>query len=138
MPSKSVVVKALDVLLHNDVFHLEQISYDKQGFGNICVTLNSKELINIRFIKDRGQFYCEIGYEGEWYLLEDVFAIIGETFEVNKDEFYDFVANVSFLIESNLSHILKIFSPLNVEKTQLKLKEIEITRTRRLYDVKRN
>ena len=127
------IAKALDVILSEGKFSLERIIYDEQNFGNIYIVLSSKDMINIRFVRDRGTFKCDMGHAGEWYSMEDVFEVIGITFSNDQNEFLDYVAGTVFLIESHLALILNMFSPSNVKKTILKLEEMGITRANRLF-----
>ena len=133
MNFENTIVKALDAILNEEKFCIEQIIYDEQNFGNIYIVLSSKDMINIRFVRDRGTFKCDMGHAGEWYSMEDIFEVIGITFSNDQREFLDYVAGSVFLIESHLALILNMFSPSNVKKTILKLEEIEITRANRLF-----
>lgn len=116
--------KAFVTLTNDGTFHIDRIDYDEENFGNICVVLSSNNQVDIRFINDRGVYWCEVGQAGEWYFIDDVFALTGITFVNESDDMFNFMTRMAILIRRNIPEISRAFNPKNSEDTKTKIKTL--------------
>jgi hypothetical protein len=124
---------ALDVLISDGTFKIERIDYNENNFGNIYVVLSSNKRTYIRFINDRGEFWCEIGHAGEWYFAEDVFTLIGAE-SVNKNtDIINYIQEMAALIKVNLHSVFQAFSEKYVKDTQIKIKTLATRRAMGMF-----
>ena len=131
MDIKDSVNNALSELTSGGLFDLIQIDYDEKNFGNICILLKSSKNLEIKFIKDKGVFWCEIGQAGDWFFIEDVFNAIEHPMgysieypiEYNGEGFIDYLNEISSLLTQNLQLIFHIFNSTESEKIQNRIKE---------------
>lgn len=135
MNTNDIIKKALDVLLRDSTFQIDRIDYDEKNFGNIYVVLSSNELIYIRFIKDRGEFWCEIGNAGEWYFAEDVFAVIDVVYVSKNTDIINYITEIATLIKENILSIIQVFSEKYVKDTQIKIKKLAIKRAMEMFNL---
>lgn len=119
---------ALDVLISDGTFQIDRIDYDERNFGNIYVVLSSNKRIYVRFIKDRGEFWCEIGHAGEWYFAEDVFTLIGVASVSKNTDLINYIQEMVALIKANITSVFQAFSEKNVKNTQIKIKTLATRR----------
>jgi hypothetical protein len=120
------VKDAVRILTSGRLFYIEQIIYDKENFGNIDVVLKSAD-INIRFIRDRGDVWCQLGIpdqKKEWFFLEDVLTIIGIQVEPFDNEIFEMMTKLSKIISDNIDLITQAFNKNNFYATRRKLKEM--------------
>lgn len=108
MDVEDMIKEALNILTDGGDFYISQIIYDKKNFGNIYVVLCSNQ-VDIRFIKDRDVYWCEVGQTGEWYFIEDIFAMIGVAIDESND-FIDFMAKIAATIKKYAPKIFKSFA----------------------------
>lgn len=133
MNVEDMVKNALNVLTSGGVFHIDRIDYDEKNFGNIYVVLSSNNQVDIRFIKDRGVFWCEVGQAGEWYFIEDVFTFIGVTVVNKSNDLIDFIAEMATLIKRNMPQIFQAFNAKNSKDTQIKIKALATKRAMGMF-----
>ncbi len=133
MNFEDMVKNALNVLTSGGVFHIDRIDYDEKNFGNIYVVLSSNNQVDIRFIKDRGVFWCEVGQAGEWYFIEDVFTFIGVTVVNKSNDLIDFIAEMATLIKRNMPQIFQAFNTKNSKDTQIKIKALATKRAMGMF-----
>lgn len=126
-------IEAVEALTIDGTFHIDRIEYDEKNFGNVLAVLNSKNQVDIRFIKDRGDFWCEVGQTGEWYFIEDVFTLIGIAFVRKSSDFIDFTTEISALIEKAKPHIFNAFNAKNSKDTQSKIKALATKRAMGMF-----
>ncbi len=124
---------ALNTLTNDGTFYVDRINYDEKGFGNIYVVLKSTNQVDIRFIKDRGVFWCEVGQAGEWYFIEDVFTLIGVPIVNKSNDLIDFIAEMATLIKRNIPQIFQVFDVKNLEDTQIKIKALATKRAMGMF-----
>jgi len=122
------IKRALNELTNNGEFYVNKIKLDKKNFGDICVILHSKGEIDIRFIKDKGEYWCEIGKNGEWFFIEDVLLAIGIKDIRENNGFLDMLDQSSMLIIKNREEIFCKFNPRYYENTRSEIKAIAIKR----------
>ena len=125
---------ALTILIQEGTFWIVRIEYDQRNFGNICVMLRSKNQVDIRFVKDRSDFWCELGHLGEWYFVEDVFALIGVVCSIRSNDLYEFMEKVAFAIKYNATRIFDAFATDNFPSTQTKIKEMATKRAMNIFN----
>lgn len=133
MNVEDMVKNALNVLTSGGVFHIDRIDYDEKNFGNIYVVLSSNNQVDIRFIKDRGVFWCEVGQAGEWYFIEDAFTFIGVTVVNKSNDLIDFIAEMATLIKRNMPQIFQAFNAKNSKDTQIKIKALATKRAMGMF-----
>lgn len=133
MNIEDTIRNTLNSQISDGTFRIERIDYDEKNFGNICVLLSSNRQINLRFIKDKGVYWCEVGQDGEWFYLEDVLTLIGESFSNSSEEFMEFIADIITLIKKNMSQISQPFDENNFLETKIKIKEIATNRAMQMF-----
>ena len=133
MNVEDMVKNALNALTNDGTFYINQIDYDEKNFGNIYVVLSSNNQVDIRFIKDRGVFWCEVGQAGEWYFIEDVFTFVGVSVANKSNDLTDFIAEMATLIKSNISKIFQAFNAKNSKDTQIKIKSLATKRAMGMF-----
>lgn len=138
MKKDDAIKNAFNELISEDTFCVEQIDYNKINFGNRLVVLRSKYQVNIRFISDRGTFWCEIGQMNEWYFIEDVFAVLEKSVEIESADFVDYITKISGLIKKNLPEIFLMFSSDNAGERKMKIKEIARKRVMGMFKIEYN
>jgi len=124
------VEKALAVLLKDGNFCVDKIDYDQRNFGNVYVLVRSNNQVNIRFVKDRDTFWCEIGKSGEWYFIEDVFALIGADYDIGGNDLYEFMSKVAIAVKDNTNKIFNMFAS---SSSQIKIKELATKRAINMF-----
>jgi len=133
MKVEDMIINALKVLTSDGTFRVDRIEYNEKNFGNVFAVLNSNNQVDIRFVKDRGDFWCEVGQAGEWYFIEDVFAFIGVTVANKSGDFIDFTAEMSAFIKKNITQIFQAFNANNSKETQSKIKTLAIKRAMGMF-----
>lgn len=133
MKIDDAIKDAFHDLISDGTFFIEQLDYNSTNFGNRLVVLKSNYQVDIRFISDRGTFWCEVGQMNEWYFIEDVFAMIEEALEIESSDFIDFIKKISVLIKKYLPQIFLMFNSNNVTETKIKIKEISQKRVMGVY-----
>jgi hypothetical protein len=111
-------------LTRDTEFQTAQIICDNKKFGNILVLLKSSLNIDIRFIKDRGDFWCEIGQDRDWFFVEDVFLATGISDRFEQSDFFTMATSIMEIIESNKIMISSAFNITNIKGTYEKIKKI--------------
>ncbi len=135
MNVEEMIRNSLNILTSDGTFHIDRIGYEERNFGNAFVVLNSKNQVDIRFIKDKGDFWCEIGQTGEWYFIEDVFAFIGVTFVNSSTDFISFTAETATLIKKNIPQIFQAFNTNNSKDTHSKVKALATKRAFGMFNL---
>jgi len=133
MRTEDMLTNALDILLRDSVFRISGIDYNEKDFGNTYVVLSSNYQVDIRFIKERGVFWCEIGKAGVWFFLEDIFTLLGITDLDSSTEFVEFIEKMAKLLRSNLSQIIKLFDESSFLTTKITIKEIATKRAKEMF-----
>lgn len=133
MNVEAMVKKSLDALTSGGIFHINRIDYDEKNFGNINALLSSNNQVDIRFIKDRGVFWCEVGQAGQWYFIEDVCAFIGVTVLKESNDFINYITEMSDLIRLNIAQIFDVFNTENSKDTQRKIKALATKRAMGMF-----
>ncbi len=133
MNVEDMIKNALNLLINDGTFYIDRIDYDEKNFGNIYVVLRSNNQVDIRFIRDRGVFWCELGQAGEWYFIEDVFTFIGATVVNKSNDLIDFIAEMATLIKRNMPQIFQAFNTKNSKDTQIKIKALATKRAMGMF-----
>ena len=128
-----MIRNALNVLTSDGTFQINRIDYDEKNFGNVYAVLSSNNQVHIRFIRDRGVYWCEVGYAGEWYFIEDVFTLIDVTFVNKYSDLIDYIAGMASLIKQNIPQIFQMFNTKNAKDTQIKIKALAIKRAMGMF-----
>jgi hypothetical protein len=127
------IINAVLCLTNDRTFYVSKLVIDEDNFGNIVTLLESKYEICVRFIKDRGDCWSEIGYLNEWYFLEDVFFAVGINTVPTGTNFIEMIADSSASIKDNLPLIIKAFDANNRKETQIKIKAIASKRAMNMF-----
>lgn len=133
MNVEDMIKNALNPLTNDGIFYIDRVDYDEKNFGNIYVVLSSNNQIDIRFIKDRGVFRCEVGQAGEWYFIEDVLTLIGVTIANKSTDLVDFITEMATLMKRNISRIFQAFNAQNSKDTQIKIKALATKRAMGMF-----
>ena len=129
MVDESTIKNALVRVMEYGHFSIKQIKFDEINFGNICIELVSSNHVELRFIRDKGTFWCELGKNGEWYFIEDVFTLIGIDTPVKKDdEIVEFLMYMSNLIANSITCIFSAFDEKKLNETKIRIKTIATER----------
>ena len=127
------VKDALIELIKDGTFIIEQIVYDEKNFGNVIVEISSYKNLNIRFVKDRGDIWCELEKFNEWFWIDDIFAVLGvQTKQIEKDVI-GAISNIAAQIKENLPSIFKAFDEENIKDTKKKIKNVATNRVMGLF-----
>lgn len=133
MSNDDIYSKALDDLLRYSDFSISGIDYSEKNFGNTYIVLSSVYQVDLRFIRERGVFWCEIGKAGEWFFLEDILTLLGITELESSSEFMEFAEKVSKLVKRNLSQITNLFTESNFLTTKINIKKIATERAKGMF-----
>lgn len=128
-----MIRNGLSILSSDGTFQIDRLDYDEKNFGNIYAVLSSNNQVHIRFIKDKGVFWCEVGHAGEWYFIEDVFSLIGVAVVNKSNDFIDYIAEIASLIKKNMTQVFQAFNTNNAKDTQIKIKAIATKRTMGMF-----
>lgn len=134
MSVEDLVKNALNTLTNTGNFGVDRVYYDEKNFGNIIAVLtSSNKQVDIRFIKDRGEFWCEVGQAGQWYFIEDVCTFIGISVVNKSNDFIDYIAEIANIIKANMNQILQAFDTKNLKDTQIKIKALATKRAMGMF-----
>lgn len=133
MNVENIIKEALNELTKDGTFQIDHIDYDEKNFGNIIAVLKSKNQLDIRFIRDKGDFWCEIGQSGQWYFIEDVCVFIGIAFANNSSDIADYIKITADIINANKIRIFEVFDTKNSKNTQAKLKALATQRALKMF-----
>lgn len=121
------IMNAVRELTRDGAFQIAKMTYDEKNFGNALVLLKSGVNFNIRFIKDRGDVWCEVGSSqqtGEWFGIDDVLAIIGVQIELRCTELIKLITKTVGVVKGNFSQINHAFDEKHYLDTRCKIKEL--------------
>lgn len=109
----------------NTKFGLTRIDerYDVEHFGNALLVLENREVC-FRFVRDRGQFFAEVGAPGEgreWWDLLLVAELAGDPRIGKWNAAALSLGDLVAAIEQNYSEIIALFSPNQLHATQQEL-----------------
>lgn len=130
---EGMIENALITLTKDRTFYITQIDFNKENFGNYHVVLSSHNRVGIRFIRDRGIFWCELGRDEKWYFIEDVFNLIGVTITNKNNDFIDFIVEMATLIQKNIPQIFLVLSEKNFRDTQINIKALATKRAMEMF-----
>lgn len=133
MSDKESLINNIAELTGEGLFSIKKFDFDEKNFGNFCIDLTSSKQVSIRFIRDRGTFWCEVGRDGEWYFIEDVFCLIGTDFVAEKSEVYEYLRYMSGLLLKNISQIMNVLDAKNFDDTHVNIKKIATERVSRMF-----
>ncbi|WMJ23170.1 hypothetical protein RBG61_00500 [Paludicola sp. MB14-C6] len=133
MSDKESLIENIVELTNKGNFSLQKFDFDEKNFGNFCIALTCNKQVNIRFIRDRGTVWCEAGRDGEWYLIEDVFRLIGTEFISEKSETIEFLSYMSGILMKNISKVMDVFDANNIADTHVKIKKIATERALEMF-----
>jgi hypothetical protein len=99
----------LDILTKDETFQILKIKYDKEDCGNIFVLIKSSNDINIKFVRNRGNFLCKVGCDDKWHFQEDLSSIIKSKEIIDCTTFIDYINETSSAIKNNFASIVDFF-----------------------------
>ena len=129
------ISNALTFITNNSMLWIEQVKYDEKYFGNIWINLRLSKEIDIIFIRDKGDFWCEIGRDKETFLLEDVCNVLGIKDTIECSEFIDMIYLTSYIIIKYSAKIQEGFNDKNFKTTQKKVSEYATNRALRKFNL---
>ena len=131
---EDTIKNSLRGLTDGGVFHVDSVIYDKENFGNVVVVLRSNKRVDIRLVKDRGSFWCEIGQNGQWYFVEDIFTLM-EIEDIRKSsEFGEYIEETASLLRINTDQIIQAFNADNLKDTRSRVKAIANQRVMKMFE----
>jgi hypothetical protein len=133
MNVQSIIRDALKELTKSGTFWIDRIDYDEKNFGNVVAVLRSNSQVNVRFIKDKGNFWCELWQSEQWYFIEDVCALIGVAFAINSSDFADYTKKTAEMINTNITLIFETFSERNSKVKQVNIQKIAAKRALEMF-----
>lgn len=127
MFSEECVLTALNDLVRYHEFEIQEIRYSEEYFGNFVVNLVKRDFFKVRFLRDRGQMWCELGLDSDWMQLEDVLEVVGVRFEYDhNDDYYRNIKLVSGAIHCNFALLDKALGEDTIKRVELiKQKRVE-------------
>ena len=114
---------------NNSVLEVDKIKYDEKNFGNYLVIIKLRKTIDILFIKDKGDFWCEIGRNNDKFFIEDFFTVVGINPIKTPQKFADMITETSTEIIKHLAKIEEAFNDTNFKVTNKKVVEYAAIRT---------
>lgn len=114
-------------------FNCTEIKYDEGDFGNIFIELVNTEEIVLRFFRDEGKFWSEIGTQKETFLAKDVFHVLQLNYEVQQYNFFDAVEQVLQIFNVEYERFHEAFHIKNRKATKSKMAKIEKLRSKQMY-----
>jgi len=133
MITEDMLTYALDTLIRDSDFCISGTDYNEKNFGNTYILLSSVYQVDLRFIRERGVFWCEIGKEGEWFFLEDIFTLLGITELDKSTEFIIFIEKMAKLLRGNLNQLRKLFDESSFFTTKIMINEIATKRAKEMF-----
>ncbi len=107
-------IAATELLTRDGTFSLGEVRQDEANFGNFVFVLTSKAGFCLRFVRDRGDVWCDIrpnGSQGGWYYLNDVLAVLGIDAPAGISDWKKTVAAISGIVKGNMSTLAEALSP---------------------------
>lgn len=135
MSDKESLIENIVELTDKGSFSLQKFDFDEKNFGNFCIVFTSSKKVNVRFIRDRGTFWCEVGRDGEWYFIEDIFRLIGKDFAIEKNEVNDFLSYTSGMIIENITEVMNVFDSQTKTDIHVKIKKIATERALGMFKI---
>jgi len=140
MDSEKEIKDAVEKITRNGIFRIMEIIYDEKNFGNILIRLKSNANFDIRFTKDRGDVWCELGLSKqtqEWFGINDILTIIGIPVLAYGKDLLDEINKTIGIINKYFPKIDKAFNEKRFPETRNNLKMLATKRMMKLFkDVK--
>lgn len=132
MFSEVCVRIALNDLVQYHKFEIQEMHYSEEHFGNFVIDLVKTNSFKIRFIRDRGQVWCELGRNSDWMQLEDVLNVIGARFEYDQsDDYCRIIKLISSTIHDRFDLLDKALDDNNCKAT---IKQVEQMKRNRVKE----
>lgn len=128
-----MINNSLAQLVSNGSFRVEQFIYDEEAFGNVFILLKSNDIFEVRFIKDRGDYWCQVGQLGKWYFFEDVATILSMEIMTTNTDYLNFITETLTIIKNNLNLINKAFGTEHSTTTHNKLKNLAKNKAKEMF-----
>ena len=131
MFSEECVRAALSDLVQYHGYEIQEINYSEEHFGNFVIKLAKANSFNIRFLRDRGQVWCEIGRNSNWMQLEDVLTVVGAKFEFDQnDDYCRIIKLISSTIHDWFTLLNKALEDNNCKATIKQVEQMKQNRVR--------
>ena len=109
MDLKNTIEKTVLKSSKNKIFEICDLKIDNENFGNIFLLIEANGKIQVKFIKDRGDCWCELGKFKQWVFIENIFNRIKIDEEFKKKDFISLITRVLYLIDKNFDRIVMSF-----------------------------
>ena len=96
-----------------EFLELEELVFQE---GVVVLGANYLKKIQIKFIKDRGDQWCELGNFHEWFPIENVFKKIKIDEEIKTTDFIFLITRTLDLVDKNFEKILLEIKEFTFEK----------------------
>lgn len=115
------------------IFNCTEIKYEEDNFGNVFIELVDTEEIVLRFFRDKGEVWSEIGTLKETFLAKDVFHVLQLNYEVEQHNFFDAVEQVLQIFNEEHARFREAFHIKNRKATKSEITKIEKLRFKQMY-----
>ena len=116
MDLKNIIENAVLKSSKNKKFKICDLKIDDKNFGNVFLLLELNEKIQIKFVKDRVDQWCELGDFHEWFPIENVFEKIKIDEEIKTTDFIFLITGILDLVDKNFEKILLEIKGYTFEK----------------------
>lgn len=130
MFNEACIKEALNDLIINYGYKITKIEYDEKHFGNFIIELFKEGLFKIRFVRDRGQVWCDIGYNSRWLQLTDILFVIGVKYSHDFKE-RDYCKSTELISKTIYNNFNSIRESLSEEKAKITIQKIEEIKQKR-------
>lgn len=127
---------AVEKLTRDGTFRIIEMTYDEKNFGNILIRLKSNANFDIRFIRDRGDVWCELGLSKqtqEWFGINDILTIIGIQVVAFGKDLAEVINKTTDIMNQYFPNIDEAFNEKHFPDTRSKLKMLATKRMMRLF-----
>lgn len=114
-------------------FALVEETFDQDSFGNSTAVLESRDL-RLRFVRDRGQVFADIGSMVEpelWWDITLIVPLLGSR-QPEQPEVSE-VERLATYIRDNYQSLIKLFSRDRFYGTKLKLERLRKDRSEQIF-----
>ena len=125
LDSDKDIKDAVSKLTSDGIFRIVEIYYSEKFFGNYCIHLKSNVNFDIRFIRDRGFSWCELGLskqKQEWFDIRDILTIMCIQVEVSGDSLVNVINRTTDIMNQYFSKIEEAFNENNFSETKSNIK----------------
>ncbi len=133
MDLNTEINKLLNKFDAGKTFNCTEIKYEEGNFGNAFIELVNTEGIILRFFRDKGEVWSEIGTQKETFLAKDVFHVLQLNYEMQQHNFFDAVEQVLQIFNEEHARFREAFHIKNRKAMKSQITKIEKLRSKQMY-----